>query len=128
MGYGLLLNLHLVAMVVWIVAMGLATLRLGRGLSPEGARRVLRAVATPAMLLTWVFGLWLAVQGGWFSQGWLHVKLVFVLALSALHGVALGRLRRIGPGGEVPGFLRALPWIILLLAAGAIWLALQKPF
>jgi putative membrane protein len=43
---------------------------------------------TPAMIATWVFGLWLAVAGGWFSDGskWLHFKLLLVLALSGFHG------------------------------------------
>ena len=128
MGYGLILNLHQLAMVVWILSMIVAPLALMRRRDPALGRRILRAVATPAMVLTWLFGLWLAVQGGWFTQGWLHVKLLFVLALSALHGIALGRLRRAGPGGEVPGLVRNLPWITILLVAGAALLAVWKPF
>ncbi|HVW57925.1 MAG TPA: protoporphyrinogen oxidase HemJ [Rhizobiaceae bacterium] len=49
-------------------------------------RRLLRAIINPAMIVTWVFGLWLAWDGHWFSAGWLHVKLAAVIALSALHG------------------------------------------
>lgn len=128
MSYDLLVNLHLIAMAVWILSMVVALARLGRGGTVEGARTLLRAVGTPALLLTWLLGIWLAVQIGVFAQGWLHVKLVFVLALTALHGIALGRLRRIGPGGEIPGLLRALPWITALLAAAAIALAFWKPF
>jgi len=128
MGYGLILNLHQLAMVVWVLSMIVAPVMLMRRRDPALGRRILRAVATPAMVLTWLFGLWLAVQGGWFTQGWLHVKLLFVLALSALHGIALGRLRRMEPAGQVPGLVRALPWLTIVLAAGAILLALTKPF
>ena len=54
-------------------------------------RRLLRAIINPAMIATWVLGLWLAWLGpdshyGWFASGWLQAKLVLVLALSALHG------------------------------------------
>jgi putative membrane protein len=49
-------------------------------------RRLLKAIITPAMIATWVFGLWVAHEGGFFSSGWLHAKLAVVLAMSVLHG------------------------------------------
>lgn len=49
-------------------------------------RRLLKAIITPAMVATWVFGLWVAYEGGFFSSGWLHAKLAVVLAMSGLHG------------------------------------------
>ena len=54
-------------------------------------RRLLRAIINPAMIATWLLGLWLAWHGpdsryGWFASGWFEAKLVLVLALSALHG------------------------------------------
>ena len=51
-------------------------------------------VTTPAMLLTWALGLGLALRGGWFSSVWLPLKLILVVALSGLHGVQSGTLRR----------------------------------
>jgi len=60
-------------------------------------RRLLRGIVNPAMIATWVFGLWLAWLGpdshyGWFASGWLQVKIMLVLALSAVHGLlARGR-------------------------------------
>jgi len=55
-------------------------------------RRLLRAIINPAMIATWVFGLYLAWHGpdpryGWFASGWLQAKLALVLALSAVHGL-----------------------------------------
>jgi len=55
-------------------------------------RRLLRAIINPAMIATWVFGLWLAWLGpdsrsGWFASGWLWAKIILVLALSAVHGL-----------------------------------------
>ena len=50
-------------------------------------RRLLRAIINPAMIATWVLGLWLAWDGGYFKAGWLHGKLALVLVLSAMHGL-----------------------------------------
>ena len=50
-------------------------------------RRLLRAIITPAMILTWVLGLWLAYQGGWFKAPWLHAKLLLVILMSGVHGM-----------------------------------------
>ncbi|WEX09612.1 protoporphyrinogen oxidase HemJ [Chelativorans sp. AA-79] len=48
--------------------------------------RLLRFIINPAMIATWVFGLWLAWKGFDFSGGWLHAKIGLVVLLSALHG------------------------------------------
>jgi putative membrane protein len=50
-------------------------------------RRLLKAIINPAMVATWVLGLWLAWEGGFARAGWLHGKVALVLALSALHGL-----------------------------------------
>lgn len=48
-------------------------------------QRLLRVIMTPAMIITWGFGLYLAFSTGAWSLGWFHVKLVAVIALSAIH-------------------------------------------
>ena len=50
-------------------------------------RRLLRAIINPAMIATWLLGLWLAWQGGWFASGWLHAKFALVIVMSAVHGM-----------------------------------------
>ncbi len=57
-------------------------------------RRLLRAIINPAMIGTFVFGLWMVGSGviDW-SQGWPWVKALFVLVLSIFHGV-LARHRK----------------------------------
>ena len=37
-------------------------------------RRLLRGIMNPAMIATWVFGLYLVIRD-WWRQGWLHAKL-----------------------------------------------------
>ena len=48
--------------------------------------RLLRFIMTPAMLVTWLSGLTLLYFGAWFSDGWMHAKLLLVILMSALHG------------------------------------------
>ena len=49
-------------------------------------RRLLKAIINPAMIVTWLAGLYLAWTGHWFFSGWLHGKLLLVLILSGVHG------------------------------------------
>src|SRR5437016_6851885 len=49
-------------------------------------RRLLHAIITPAMVVSWVLGLWLAWAGGLYAGGWSLAKVALVIALSALHG------------------------------------------
>lgn len=48
-------------------------------------RRLLRGIMTPAMMLTWVFGLYLAWTLYDFQGGWLHAKITLVVLLTAVH-------------------------------------------
>ncbi|MFC0244703.1 protoporphyrinogen oxidase HemJ [Falsochrobactrum ovis] len=49
-------------------------------------RRLLRFIINPAMVVSWIAGLWLAWQIFSFKGGWLHAKLLLVVLLSGLHG------------------------------------------
>ena len=51
-------------------------------------RRLLRGITTPAMIMTWVFGLWMVFLGAvdW-SAGWPYLKAALVIALSGYHGL-----------------------------------------
>ncbi len=49
-------------------------------------RRLLKAIINPAMIVTWLAGLYLAWAGHLFSAGWFHGKFLLVLLLSGVHG------------------------------------------
>jgi protoporphyrinogen IX oxidase len=49
-------------------------------------RRLLRAIINPAMIVTWLTGLYLVWVGHWYSAPWLHAKFLLVLILSGVHG------------------------------------------
>jgi protoporphyrinogen IX oxidase len=50
-------------------------------------RRLLKAIINPAMIVAWVLGLYLVVEGGWWRSGWMHAKFLLVIAMSAVHGL-----------------------------------------
>src|SRR3981189_961935 len=56
-------------------------------------RRLLKAIMDPAMIVTWLAGLYLAWAGHWFSAGWLHGKLLLVVILSGVDGFFSGRVK-----------------------------------
>jgi putative membrane protein len=48
--------------------------------------RLLKVIINPAMIITWLAGLYLAWNGHWYTSGWFHAKLTLVLILSGVHG------------------------------------------
>ena len=86
-----------------------------------------RAVTTPAMLLVWTFGLTLALMGGWFHDGWLLAKLVFVVTLSGVHGVQSAKLRRLAGGVAGTVSSRLVAPLVLGLAMAITILVVAKP-
>jgi len=88
-----------------------------------------RRVTTPAMLVVWGAGLALAMQGQWFGSLWLTIKLGIVVALSALHGVLAGMLRRLARSeAPTPHWLSHMPPLIVGCAAAIAVLVVVKPF
>ena len=89
---------HIIAVIAWMAGMlYLPRLFVYHSAADVGSiqsetfkvmeRRLLRAIMTPAMIATWLLGLWLAYQGGWFKAPWLHAKLLLVFLLSGVHGM-----------------------------------------
>ena len=93
-------------------------------------RRLLRAIINPAMVATWVLGLWLAWQGGFLKAGWLHGKLVLVVALSTLHGLFTRWTREFAEDRNTRSskFYRIVNEIPAVLMIGIVILVVVKPF
>lgn len=93
-------------------------------------RRLLTAIMTPAMAATWIFGISLMVSGGWYTAGWLHAKLLFVIALSGFHGFC-GRLVRDFANDRntrSARFYRILNEVPTVLLVVIVLLVVLKPF
>ncbi|PNU01732.1 CopD family protein [Novosphingobium guangzhouense] len=89
-----------------------------------------KIILTPSMILTWVLGVLTALALGAFSEGWLHAKLLFVVALSGYHGWLAGYARKLARG-ERPltgKKLRMLNEIPGLAAVVIVILVVVKPF
>ncbi len=57
------------------------------------SRRLWRGIATPAMVITLVFGMWLLFLYGQMIPGWLHFKLLQLAILVSYHLLCLKILR-----------------------------------
>src|SRR5579864_5766213 len=94
-------------------------------------RRLLRAIITPAMIATWLFGLALAFAQGWFRPlHWLDAKLALVLALSGVHGFFARWVKDFAADRRPQSqrFFRIVNEIPTLLMIGIVILVVLKPF
>ena len=93
-------------------------------------RRLLQAIINPAMVATWVLGLWLALDAGLYRSGWLHAKLVLVLAMSAMHGMFVRYVRDFADdrNRHTQRFYRLVNEVPALLMIGIVILVVVKPF
>jgi protoporphyrinogen IX oxidase len=93
-------------------------------------RRLLKAIINPAMIVTWVLGLYLVWDGGWYTSGWMHAKFALVLVMSGLHGVYLSRLKDFAADKNTrpAKYYRILNEVPTLLMIGIVILVIVKPF
>lgn len=97
-------------------------------------RRLLRAIINPAMIATFVFGIWLAVLTGYGSPEnggkWLMVKVCFVLLLTFLHGL-FARWRKKFDKNEnthSPKFYKVVNEMVTIIFVIIVFLVVLKPF
>ena len=93
-------------------------------------RRLLQGIMTPAMILTWALGLWLAWSGGFFASAWFAGKLLGVVALSAFH-LCAGRWVKDFAADQNRRTARFYRWVNelpTLLMIAIVILVIVKPF
>lgn len=93
-------------------------------------RRLLKAITTPAMIAAWGLGLWIAIDMGYFSDGWFHAKLALVLILTGYHGLLARYVRLFAQDSNTKSekFYRIINEIPTLLMIGIVILVIFKPF
>jgi putative membrane protein len=93
-------------------------------------RRLLKAIINPAMVLTWILGLYLAWTGHWFSAGWFHAKLTLVLLMSGVHGFLSARMRdfALDRNTRSQKFYRIINEVPTILMVLIVILVIVKPF
>ncbi len=93
-------------------------------------RRLLRYIVNPAMILTFIFGIWLANMTEAWSGGWFHAKMLLLAAMATFHGM-LARWRKYFASGTNKNTARFYRWvneIPTILLIGIVFLAVLKPF
>jgi protoporphyrinogen IX oxidase len=96
----------------------------------ERERRLLRIILTPAMIVTWILGLAMAVQSQAFVQTWFSLKMLAVIGLSGYHGWMSAYAKKLARG-ERPlagKSLRLLNEVPGLAAVIIVILVVIKPF
>ena len=133
--------LHILAVISWMAALlYLPRLMVYHCAAQKGSiqsetfkimeRRLLKAIALPAMIVTWLAGLWLVYETGAWRSGWMHAKFVLVIALSGMHGVMSRWVKVFAADANTrpDRFYRLANEIPTLLMIGIVILAVVKPF
>jgi putative membrane protein len=133
--------LHVIAVIAWMAGMlYLPRLFVYHSTAEIGSKqsetfkvmehRLLKAIVNPAMAVTWLAGLYLAWAGHWFSAGWLHGKLLLVLAMSAMHGFFGRCVKDFAADRNVRSqkFYRVINEVPTVLMIGIVILVVVKPF
>lgn len=93
-------------------------------------RRLLRAIINPAMVVSWVLGLWLAWSGFGLMGGWLHGKIALVAVLSGVHGYLSYAVRMFARDANTrpSRHWRMVNEVPTVLMIGIVILVVVKPF
>ena len=132
---------HVLAVISWMAGMlYLPRLMVYHVDAPPGSvqsetfkvmeRRLLRGIMNPAMIVTWVLGLYLAWAAFGFKGGWLHGKILLVVLLSGVHGYLVGRVRDFANDRNTKSgrFYRVINEVPAVLMVAIVILVIVKPF
>jgi protoporphyrinogen IX oxidase len=132
---------HVVAIISWMAGLlYLPRLFIYHCDAPKGSvqsetfkvmeQRLLNLIMTPAMLISWVLGLWLAWTGGHFREPWFHAKLALVIGLTAVHGYFAASAKAFaGDRNEKPPrYWRIINEVPTALMIVIVILVIVKPF
>ena len=133
--------LHIIAVIAWMAGMlYLPRLFVYHCEAEPGSRqsetfkvmerRLLRAIMNPAMIATWLLGLWLAWSGNFLSAPWLHGKLLLVLVMSGVHGMLVRWMKDFAAdrNRHTQKFFRIMNEVPTVLMIGIVILVVVKPF
>ena len=94
-------------------------------------KRLLLYITTPAMIASWILGLYLAFTViDWKADGWFHAKLGLVLLLSAFHGALSKWTKDFAADRNTHDarFYRMMNEVPTLLMIGIVILVIVRPF
>ncbi len=132
---------HIVSLIAWMAAMLYlprlfvyhASLPPGSGAQSETfkvmERRLLKAIMTPAMIATWLFGLILVWMSGYYAAHWMQAKFALVVAMSGIHGWLARMVKDFAADRNTRGhkFYRVLNEVPTLIMIVVVILVTVKP-
>lgn len=141
MTYEIVKSLHIIAVVSWMAGLlYLPRLFVYHASAPKGGelsetlkvmeRKLLRYIMNPAMIATWVFGVWLMSIMQVHQAGWMHAKLGLVVLLTAIHHVFAYQRKQFAKDQNTrsPRFYKIINEAPTLLMIGIVFLVVLKPF
>jgi len=133
--------LHIIAVIAWMAGMlYLPRLFVYHAVAEPGSElsetfkimenRLLNFIMLPAMVVTWIIGIMLLLQGQWLGAGWFHAKFIAVLAMTILYGLIAHwvnefRYDRNRHGQKFYRVVNEIPTMLLIII---VVLAAVKPF
>ncbi|MES5101005.1 protoporphyrinogen oxidase HemJ [Agrobacterium sp. BA1120] len=93
-------------------------------------QRLLKVIMNPAMMISWVFGLYLAWSVYGFSGGWLHAKIALVILMTATHVYFSRSVRRFARDENTRSarhwrLMNEVPTVLMILI---VLLVVVKPY
>ena len=141
MSYDVIKALHLISVMSWMAGLlYLPRLFVYHAETTVGSvraetfkvmeRRLLKAIMNPAMITSFVFGIWMIVLApSLLYEPWMHVKILCVLLMAGCHGV-FSKMRRRLENDEPPRPPRAyriwneMPTVLMVII---VFMAVVKP-
>ncbi len=133
--------LHIVAVIAWMAGMlylpRLFVYHAGVVAGSEQSetfktmeQRLLRFIMTPAMIATWLLGIYLVLQGQYLAATWFHIKIVLVALMTVMHGLFSHWARDFvhDRNAHSAKFYRVANEIPTVLLIAIVILATVKPF
>ena len=132
---------HVVSIIAWMAALlYLPRLLVYHCDAPPGSdrsetfkvmeRRLLKAIAVPAMVSSYVFGVWMAILLQPWSEGWFWTKVALVVGLTVFHEQLAGWVRAFARDANTrpARFYRLASEVPTLLMIAIVILVIVKPF
>ncbi len=93
-------------------------------------RRLLKAIINPAMIVTWVAGLYLAYASHVFAAHWMSAKFLLVIMMSGVHGFLSVCTRKFAndENSRSANFYRVINEVPTVLLILIVILVVVKPF
>ena len=113
MSYEIIKSLHILSVIAWMVGLlYLPRLFVYHSQAQVGSvqaetfkvmeRRLLIAIMTPAMIASFIFGIWLiSLNHGLIYESWFQIKFVAVILMGGTHG-KFSKMRRLLENDEKP--------------------------